>query len=41
MAVGQETLVPARWRAGWLIAWLGFWLLFAALALVRLAAAYR
>jgi hypothetical protein len=41
MALGQEALLPARWRAGWLIAWLGFWLIFAAAALVRLAAAYR
>jgi hypothetical protein len=41
MAVGQEALLPARWRAGWLIVWLGFWLTFAAAALVRLAAAYQ
>ena len=41
MALGQEALLPARWRAGWLIIWLGFWLTFAAAALVRLAAAYR
>ncbi len=41
LALGQESLLPARWRAGWLIVWLGFWLVFAAAALARLAAAYR
>jgi hypothetical protein len=40
MGLGQEALLPARWRGGWLLVWLGFWLLFAAAALVRLAAAY-
>jgi hypothetical protein len=41
IALGQEALLPARWRALWLLAWLGFWLAFALGALVCVAGAYR
>jgi len=40
IALGQATLVPARWHTPWLLLWLSFWLALAAAALLLLAQRY-